>query len=109
MSGGERKRVTVAEMLVGPRRIMFMGEPPGLCVACALLVPRTPHSASHRSRRGAPADEISTGLDSATLFSIVKQMSEITHAFKLTSMVSLLQPPPEVYYLFDDLCLLSDG
>lgn len=78
VSGGERKRVTVTEMLVGPRRIMFL-------------------------------DEISTGLDSATLYSIISQMAEYTHAFQTTMLVSLLQPPPEVYNLFDDLCLLSDG
>ncbi len=35
--------------------------------------------------------------------------SQFTHTFQITAMVSLLQPPPEVYNLFDDLCLLSDG
>jgi hypothetical protein len=40
ISGGERKRLTTAEMAVGPRRVLLM-------------------------------DEISTGLDSATLFSVI--------------------------------------
>lgn len=40
ISGGERKRLTTAEMVVGPQRVLLM-------------------------------DEISTGLDSATLFSVI--------------------------------------
>ena len=54
-------------------------------------------------------DEISTGLDSATTYSIVRQMTEATHLMGLTPVVSLLQPPPEVYELFDDVILLTDG
>ena len=46
VSGGERKRVTTTEMLVGPRRIMFL-------------------------------DEISTGLDSATLYSIISLLGKV--------------------------------
>ena len=46
ISGGERKRLTTSEMMVGPRRVMVM-------------------------------DEISTGLDSATLFTIIRTLSEV--------------------------------
>ena len=46
VSGGERKRVTTTEMLVGPKRMLM-------------------------------ADEISTGLDSATLFSIIQLMCRV--------------------------------
>ena len=47
VSGGERKRVTLAEMLVGGRGALFL-------------------------------DEISTGLDSATLYNIVNTLGRLT-------------------------------
>ncbi|KAK9829450.1 hypothetical protein WJX72_005937 [[Myrmecia] bisecta] len=78
ISGGERKRVTSAEMLVGPKKVLLM-------------------------------DEISTGLDSATTFNEIDYLRGITHVMGLTTVVSLLQPPPEVYNLFDDVLLLTDG
>ncbi|XP_078170821.1 ABC transporter G family member 48-like isoform X2 [Carex rostrata] len=78
ISGGQRKRVTTAEMLAGPARALFM-------------------------------DEISTGLDSATTFQIVKFIRQMVHIFNGTVMVSLLQPAPETYNLFDDIILLSEG
>eukprot|EP00877_Chromochloris_zofingiensis_P010755 jgi/Chrzof1/5933/Cz16g21030.t1 len=78
VSGGERKRVTTAEMVVGPRRVLLM-------------------------------DEISTGLDSATLYDVITFFGAMTHGMQLTTLVSLLQPPPEVFALFDDLLLLTDG
>ena len=54
-------------------------------------------------------DEISTGLDSATTYSVVKFLCNTTHVMGLTTMIGLLQPPPEVYALFDDVLLLTDG
>ncbi|KAG2439064.1 hypothetical protein HYH02_006591 [Chlamydomonas schloesseri] len=78
VSGGERKRVTTAEMLVGPRRVLLL-------------------------------DEISTGLDSATLYSIADLLCKLCRLFGITLLVSLLQPPPEVYFLFDDVILTSAG
>jgi len=47
-------------------------------------------------------DEISTGLDSSTTFQIV-------NSIKQSVVISLLQPAPETYDLFDDIILLSDG
>ncbi|ESW34862.1 hypothetical protein PHAVU_001G187800 [Phaseolus vulgaris] len=78
ISGGQRKRVTTGEMLVGPAKALFM-------------------------------DEISTGLDSSTTFQICKFMSQIVHIMDETMVISLLQPPPETYELFDDIILLSEG
>ncbi|CAL8463057.1 g2591 [Coccomyxa elongata] len=78
VSGGERKRVTSAEMLVGPKKVLLM-------------------------------DEISTGLDSATTYTVVQYLRNATHHMHLTTLVSLLQPAPEVYNLFDDVLLLTDG
>ncbi|KAK7839277.1 pleiotropic drug resistance protein 1 [Quercus suber] len=78
ISGGQRKRVTVGEMLVGPARALFM-------------------------------DEISTGLDSSTTFQIVNSLRQAIHTLEGTAVISLLQPAPETYDLFDDIILLSDG
>ncbi|XP_062165228.1 pleiotropic drug resistance protein 1-like isoform X1 [Alnus glutinosa] len=77
ISGGQRKRVTVGEMLVGPARALFM-------------------------------DDISTGLDSSTTFQIVNSLGQAIHILGGTSVISLLQPAPETYDLFDDIILLSD-
>ncbi|KAK8943591.1 Pleiotropic drug resistance protein 12 [Platanthera guangdongensis] len=53
-------------------------------------------------------DEISTGLDSSTTFQIVKCMQQIVRLQEATILMSLLQPAPETFELFDDLILLSD-
>ncbi|KAI5058624.1 hypothetical protein GOP47_0026794 [Adiantum capillus-veneris] len=78
VSGGQKKRVTTGEMLVGPTRTLFM-------------------------------DEISSGLDSSTTFQIVKCLSQFAHHFDYTILMSLLQPAPETYEIFDDIILLSEG
>ncbi|PON71212.1 ABC type transporter protein [Trema orientale] len=78
ISGGQRKRVTTGEMLVGPTGVLFM-------------------------------DEISTGLDSSTTYQIVNSLKQIVHILNETAVISLLQPAPETYNLFDDVILLSDG
>ncbi|XP_071709149.1 pleiotropic drug resistance protein 1-like isoform X3 [Rutidosis leptorrhynchoides] len=78
ISGGQKKRVTTGEMMVGPARALFM-------------------------------DEISTGLDSSTTFQIVNSIRQSVHILQGTCVVSLLQPAPETYDLFDDIILLSDG
>nr|XP_023870372.1 pleiotropic drug resistance protein 1-like isoform X4 [Quercus suber] len=78
ISGGQRKRLTTGEMLVGPARALFM-------------------------------DEISTGLDSSTTFQIVNSIRQSIHILNGTAVISLLQPAPETYDLFDDIILLSDG
>jgi ABC-type multidrug transport system ATPase subunit len=54
-------------------------------------------------------DEISTGLDSSTTFQIVKSLRQAIHILGGTAVISLLQPAPETYDLFDDIILLSDG
>lgn len=54
-------------------------------------------------------DEISTGLDSSTTFQIVKCMQQIAHLTETTILMSLLQPDPETFNLFDDVILLSEG
>ncbi|KAH0863994.1 hypothetical protein HID58_081205 [Brassica napus] len=78
ISGGQKKRVTTGEMIVGPTKTLFM-------------------------------DEISTGLDSSTTFQIVKCLQQIVHLNEATVVISLLQPAPETFDLFDDIILLSEG
>ncbi|XP_019264835.1 PREDICTED: pleiotropic drug resistance protein 1-like isoform X2 [Nicotiana attenuata] len=78
ISGGQKKRVTTGEMLVGPSKALFM-------------------------------DEISTGLDSSTTYSIVNSLRQSVQILNGTAVISLLQPAPETYNLFDDIILLSDG
>ncbi|XP_021277774.1 pleiotropic drug resistance protein 2-like [Herrania umbratica] len=78
ISGGQKKRVTTGEMLVGPAKAFFM-------------------------------DEISTGLDSSTTFQIVKFMKQMVHIMDITMIISLLQPAPETFDLFDEIILLSEG
>jgi ABC-type Mn2+/Zn2+ transport system ATPase subunit len=55
------------------------------------------------------ADEISTGLDSATLYSIIMFLKQGVGALRSTMLVSLLQPPPEVLGLFDDIIVMDEG
>lgn len=54
-------------------------------------------------------DEISTGLDSSTTYSIVNSLRQTVQILKGTAVISLLQPAPETYDLFDDIILLSDS
>ncbi|OWZ17807.1 Pleiotropic drug resistance protein transporter [Phytophthora megakarya] len=54
-------------------------------------------------------DEISTGLDSAATFDIISTQRSLAKAFNKTVVISLLQPSPEVFELFDEVLLLNDG
>lgn len=54
-------------------------------------------------------DEISTGLDSAVTFDIVKRLRSRASDQGLTVIASLLQPTPETFGLFDEVMLLREG
>ncbi|KAG2885028.1 Pleiotropic drug resistance protein 1 [Phytophthora cactorum] len=54
-------------------------------------------------------DEISTGLDSAATLDIVSTLRSLAKKLRRTVVISLLQPSPEVFALFDDVILLNDG
>lgn len=54
-------------------------------------------------------DEISTGLDSSTTFQIVSCLQQVAHISESTILVSLLQPAPETYDLFNDIILMAEG
>jgi ABC-type multidrug transport system ATPase subunit len=78
VSGGQRRRVTIGEMMQGQNP-----------VACG--------------------DEISTGLDAAVTYDIVHSIVAFAKAAQTTRIVSLLQPGPETFALFDEVILLSEG
>ena len=54
-------------------------------------------------------DKISTGLDSSTTVQIVNSIQQSIHILNGTALVSLLQPAPETYELFDLIILLTMG
>uniref|UniRef100_A0AAV1UB25 ABC transporter domain-containing protein n=1 Tax=Peronospora matthiolae TaxID=2874970 RepID=A0AAV1UB25_9STRA len=54
-------------------------------------------------------DEISTGLDSAATFDIITTQRSIAKKFRKTIVISLLQPSPEVFELFDDVVIMNEG
>ncbi|KAL2320057.1 hypothetical protein Fmac_029026 [Flemingia macrophylla] len=54
-------------------------------------------------------EEISTSLDSSAAFQIVRSLRQYVHILNETTIISLLQPAPETYDLFDDIILISDG
>ncbi|KAJ6429563.1 hypothetical protein OIU84_021043 [Salix udensis] len=78
ISGGQKKRLTTGEMIVGPVKELFM-------------------------------DETSNGLDSSTTFQIMSCMQHLAHITDATVLISLLQPAPETFDLFDDIILMAEG
>ena len=54
-------------------------------------------------------DDVSTGLDSSTTFEIMTFLQQMTYLMDLTMVISLLQPAPETFELFDDIILLCEG
>eukprot|EP00668_Euglena_longa_P040941 GGOE01053882.1.p1 GENE.GGOE01053882.1~~GGOE01053882.1.p1 ORF type:complete len:1449 (-),score=551.34 GGOE01053882.1:379-4257(-) len=55
------------------------------------------------------ADEISTGLDSATTFDICTAFQAMAHTLNRTVVVSLLQPTPETFGTFDEVLVMAAG
>lgn len=54
-------------------------------------------------------DEITNGLDSSTAFQVVACLQQLAHITDATILVSLLQPAPETFDLFDDVILMAEG
>nr|KJB82688.1 hypothetical protein B456_013G209600 [Gossypium raimondii] len=78
ISGGQKKRLSTGEIVVGPIKTLFL-------------------------------DEITNGLDSSTAFQIVSYLQQLVHMIDTTLLVSLLQPAPEIFDLFDDIILMVEG
>ncbi|KAE9287136.1 ABC transporter G family member 36 [Phytophthora fragariae] len=54
-------------------------------------------------------DEISTGLDSAATFDIICTQRSIAKTLHKAVAISLLQPAPEVFALFDYILIMNEG
>lgn len=54
-------------------------------------------------------DEITNGIDSSTAIQLVACLQQFAHTTDATILVSLLQPPPEAFGLFDDIILMAEG
>jgi ABC-type multidrug transport system ATPase subunit len=54
-------------------------------------------------------DEISNGLDSSTTLQIISCLQHLSHIMDATVLISLLQPAPETFDLFDDIILMTEG
>lgn len=80
ISGGQRRRVTVGEMLQSI---------PSSAIMCA--------------------DEVSNGLDSRSTYDIIKVLADLAKLGSRTRVISLLQPSPETFSLFDEVILLAEG
>ncbi|OQS00507.1 ATP-binding Cassette (ABC) Superfamily [Achlya hypogyna] len=78
ISGGQKRRVTIAEMLTGKESIVLL-------------------------------DEYSTGLDTTVTLDLTRKLRDMCTTLQYTFVCSLLQPPPEVYALFDNVILLNSG
>eukprot|EP00178_Gracilaria_changii_P018762 TRINITY_DN539_c0_g1_i4.p1 TRINITY_DN539_c0_g1~~TRINITY_DN539_c0_g1_i4.p1 ORF type:complete len:1392 (-),score=195.93 TRINITY_DN539_c0_g1_i4:1888-6063(-) len=79
VSGGERKRTTIAEMLIGMNA--------GVVVM----------------------DNWSKGLDSSTTLSITKAMREFADTNGSPVITSMQAPGTDVYNIFDNVCVLDQG
>lgn len=78
ISGGERKRTSVAMELITEPAILLLDEP-------------------------------TSGLDSYSAFSLVKTLTEYAREKGKTVAATIHQPSSDIFYLFDDLMLLSEG
>ena len=47
--------------------------------------------------------------DAATLFNVTRWLRVMTNKLGKTTLVSLLQPPPETLALFDDVMIMNEG
>ncbi|KAJ8542268.1 hypothetical protein K7X08_017134 [Anisodus acutangulus] len=83
ISGGQKKRLTTGFYTIAPSE------------KCWLVLLK--FSLWMKSRWG----------DSSTTFQIVKYMRQMVHIMDVTMIISLLQPAPETFELFDDIILLS--
>ncbi|GAM23481.1 hypothetical protein SAMD00019534_066560, partial [Acytostelium subglobosum LB1] len=77
ISGGQKRRVTLASEFTKCPNLILMDEP-------------------------------TTGLDSATSFNICNHVKTIAIESKSSAVLSLLQPSPELFTLFDDVILLGE-
>eukprot|EP01132_Coremiostelium_polycephalum_P003299 gene3299-4131_t len=77
ISGGQKKRVTIASEFTKCPNLILMDEP-------------------------------TTGLDSSISYSIISKVKGIASELKTSTLISLLQPSPELVSLFDDIMIMTE-
>lgn len=104
ISGGQKKRLTTGLFggVIFP--VLLFGE-----IYLLIKHARSPGELLVGPARVLFMDEISNGLDSSTTYQIIKYLRHSTRALDGTTIISLLQPAPETFELFDDVILLSEG
>lgn len=54
-------------------------------------------------------DEPTSGLDTVNAYNVVSLLSDLAHETSRTIIVTIHQPPSEIFHMLDDLLLLADG
>lgn len=54
-------------------------------------------------------DEPTSGLDTVNAYNVVSLLSDLAHQTSRTIIVTIHQPPSEIFHMLDDLVLLADG
>lgn len=80
LSGGQMKRVTIAQELLYPTNILIL-------------------------------DEVTSGLDASTSYSIVKLLKQLVsdHQYPMSIVMSIHQPSARLFAVFDQVYVMSDG
>ena len=78
ISGGERKRTSIAMELITNPPVLFLDEP-------------------------------TSGLDTKNAYSVVKILHDLAHLQGRTVIATIHQPSSEIFHMFDDLLLMSQG
>ena len=54
-------------------------------------------------------DEPTSGLDTVNAYNVVSLLSDLAHKTSRTVIVTIHQPPSEIFHMLDDLVILADG
>lgn len=104
VSGGEKKRVTVAEMMAS-RSFVDCFDEISTGLDAATTVSNSPYWRSTLQR----AQSFHEYIFASNQYTICKLLGEVTRMRGSVRIVSLLQPPPETVALFDEIILLDKG
>jgi ABC-type multidrug transport system ATPase subunit len=109
ISGGERKRLGVAEAMINSPKLIFLDEYTR-CARCA------PHSAASFRLCSDTSTEfvffasasLHSGLDSESALALTKLLRNLAEQGH-TIVATVHQPSSAIFFMFDTLCLLAQG